>query len=83
MAHVFNKTTSASNSVTAASLTTTEKKLIELYRDASSDNKKLATKVLKGDVDVGDILPLLKNANIGDDSGLLGNLLGKLQGLGK
>ena len=75
------KTGSASGKV---ELSTTEKKLIELYRAASSDDKKLATRILKGEkMELGEILPLLMaNGSIGED-GLLGSLLGKMQGLVK
>ena len=80
------KTTAASKSGTAAKTSSakkseseaysaTEKKLIELYRGATSDNKKLATRILKGEsLEIGDLLPMLG----GGDDGLLGSLLGKL-----
>ncbi len=79
------KTSSASSAKTsnASSLSSAEQKLIELYRAASSDNKKLAAKILKGEgLELSDLLPMLKGSGSGDD-GLLGALLGKLQGLGK
>ena len=68
----------------ASSLSASEKKLIELYRAASSEDKKLATRILKGDkMEISDLLPMLMaSGDIGED-GLLGGLLGKLQGLAK
>ena len=52
-------------------LTAAEKKLLEAYREATADNKKLALKILKGEgLDLGDLLSGLKD-------GLLGGLLGK------
>ena len=67
-----------------SSLSAAEKKLIELYRAADSDDKKLATRILKGEkLEIADILPMLMaNGTIGED-GLLGGLLGKLQGMAK
>ncbi|MBQ9664405.1 MAG: helix-turn-helix transcriptional regulator [Oscillospiraceae bacterium] len=71
------KTTATSKTTSAETLTSTEKKLVELYREASSDNKKLATRILKGEkLELADILA---GGMIGED-GLLGSLLGKLQG---
>ena len=69
---------------TVSSLSDAEKKLIELYRAADSDDKKLATRILKGEkLEISDLLPMLMaNGNMGED-GLLGGLLGKLQGLTK
>lgn len=77
------KKTTASSSSKASSadkLTATEKKFLELYRAAESDNKKLATRILKGEkLELSDILPMLmNNGTIGED-GLLGGLLGKMQ----
>ncbi len=70
--------------VSARSLSTSEKKLIELYRAASSDSKKLATRILKGDgLELGDVLPILMNNGAGGDDGILGSLLGKVQDLMK
>ena len=68
----------------ASSLSASEKKLIELYRTASSEDKKMATRILKGDkLEISDLLPMLMaSGDIGED-GLLGGLLGKLQGLAK
>ena len=69
-------------------VTAAEKKLIESYRGASSDLKKIATKVLKGEY--GDTVTNLLNVvgggtpssssglNLGDTIGnLLGGLIGK------
>ena len=59
-------------------------KLVELYRSASSDNKKLATRILKGEgLELGDLLPSLMNNGSNSEDGLLGALLGKMQGLMK
>ena len=68
----------------ASSLSASEKKLIELYRTASSEDKKMATRILKGDkLEISDLRPMLMaSGDIGED-GLLGGLLGKLQGLAK
>ena len=80
------KTASASASKTtgASSLSTTEQKLIELYRAASSDDKKLATRILKGEkLELSDLLPMLMANGAGGEDGLLGGLLGKLQNLAK
>ena len=50
------KTSSAkSTSKTSMQLTATEKKLVELYREADSDTKKEAMKLLKGE-EAGDVL---------------------------
>lgn len=67
-----------------SSLSAAEQKLIELYRAAASDDKKLATRILKGEkLEIADILPMLMaNGTIGED-GLIGSLLGKLQGMAK
>lgn len=80
------KTASGTSSKTTgvSSLSAAEKKLIELYRAAASDDKKLATRILKGEkLEIADILPMLMaNGTIGED-GLIGSLLGKLQGMAK
>ncbi len=65
-------------------VTTTEKKLLEAYRKASTDRKKVALKALKGDYD--DKLDELTGKKSGDVvsavadgiSGVLGDLLGGL-----
>ena len=80
------KTASASASKTtgASSLSATEQKLIELYRAASSDDKKLATRILKGEkLELSDLLPMLMANGAGGEDGLLGGLRGKLQNLAK
>ena len=85
------KTTTAkkTNSKDAETLTAAEKKLLEAYRAASSDAKKNALKLLKGeDLEMADIMKLLKldskleNFDAGNllgglKDGLLGGLLGK------
>ena len=78
-------TTSTTNkSTSASSLTAAEQKLIELYRAASSDDKKLATRILKGEkLELSDLLPMLMANGTSGEDGLLGGLLGKLQGLAK
>ena len=68
----------------ASSLSASEKKLIELYRAASSEDKKLATRILKGDkMEISDLLPMLMASGDIGEEGLLGGLIGKLQGLAK
>ena len=58
-----------SSSGTSMKVTSTEKKLVELYREADSDTKKKAISVLKGEsTDVSDILQDVA-------SNLLGNLV--------
>ena len=75
---------SASKTTDASSLSATEQKLIELYRAASSDDKKLATRILKGEkLELSDLLPMLMANGAGGEDGLLGGLLGKLQNLAK
>ena len=80
-------TTAAKKTSTAATvkdLSAAEVKLVELYRSASSDNKKLAAKILKGEgLELGDLLPSLMNNSSNSEDGLLGALLGKMQGLMK
>ena len=68
----------------ASSLSASEMKLIELYRTASSEDKKMATRILKGDkLEISDLLPMLMASGDIGEEGLLGGLLGKLQGLAK
>lgn len=79
-------TTTAKKTATAKvkDLSAAESKLLELYRAASSDNKKLATRILKGEgLELGDLLPSLMNNSGNSEDGLLGALLGKMQGLMK
>ena len=65
-------------------LSAAEQKLIELYRAAASDDKKLATRILKGEkLEISDLLPMLMASGAGGEDGLLGGLLGKLQNLAK
>lgn len=59
------KKTTASSSTTSVKLTAAEKKLLELYREATDDQKEEAIKALKGE-DSPDLM------------GLLGDLLGKI-----
>ncbi len=66
-------------------LTAAEKKLLEAYREATADNKKLALKILKGEgLDLGDMMGMLKldGKDGGGDllSGLKDGLLGGLLG---
>ena len=57
-----------------------EQKLIELYRAADSDDKKLATRILKGEkLGLADLIPMLMANGAGGEDGLLG----MLQGLAK
>ena len=44
-----SKTTSSSKSTTSIKVTSSEKKLIQLYRDADADTRKAALNVLKGE----------------------------------
>ena len=60
-------------------VTATEKKLVELYRNADSDTKKAAIALLKGEkTQAGNIL-----SSILEDSGLLNNLTDMIPGLKK
>ena len=79
------KTTVPAAANTSMKVTSTEKKLIEAYREASSDMKKVAMKVLKGEY--GETINTLLSAGSGSGTtaadgigemlgGLLGNLLG-------
>ena len=63
-----------------SSLSAAEQKLIELYRAADSDDKKLATRILKGEkLGITDLIPMLMANGAGGEDGLLG----MLQGLAK
>ena len=78
------KTGTAKTTSSSTALSPTEKKLIELYRSASSDDKKLATRILKGEkLEISDLMPMLMANSGGSEDGMLGALLGKLQGLVK
>jgi transcriptional regulator with XRE-family HTH domain len=64
------KTTSSSTT-----LTSSEKTMLEAYRKAKSDNKKLALKILKGDkLELSDALGILVAGGFGGNLGNLGNL---------
>ena len=70
---VAKKTTGTSVKVTAK-----EKKVLELYRSATTDNKKLAVAILKGDIVKSDVLAaqVLGNpAVISNISGFFDNLI--------
>lgn len=72
------KTTSVS------SLSAAEQKLIELYRAAASDDKKLATRILKGEkLGIADLLPMLMASGVSGEDGQSGGLLSMLQNLAK
>ncbi len=82
-ASTAKKATTAKKAATEE-YSTTEKKLIELYREASSENKKLATRILKGEkMELGDILSAMMASGAIGEEGLLGSLMGKIPGLGK
>ena len=74
------KTSSSSSTAKKSSMqvTATEKKLVELYREADSDTKKRVTNILKGkEEDVSDVLSSLLNGK-GDVGDALGSILGNL-----
>ena len=85
-----NTTTSSSakktTATTSTDLTATEKKILEAYRQATSDQKKIALKILKGELD--DQLTSLINAASGTSSttltdglsSVIGDVLGSLLG---
>lgn len=66
------KTTSSAAKTGAMKLTAAEKKLVEAYRKADSDQKKQALKLLTGDDD-GNILSSIGGSVVTE---LIGNLLG-------
>ncbi|MBR3393660.1 MAG: helix-turn-helix transcriptional regulator [Firmicutes bacterium] len=74
------KTTSSSTaakktSSSSTALTASEKTMLEAYRKAKSDNKKLALKILKGDkLELSDALGILVAGGFGGNLGNLGNL---------
>lgn len=79
------KTTVPANANTSVKVTAAEKKLIDAYREASADNKKIALKVLKGEY--GDTVTNLlgvaggSSSSAADNLGeLLGNVVGNLFG---
>ena len=71
-----NKTTAKKTDAAAETLTSSEKKLLELYRAADSDTKKAAVALLKGEQPEGGVLGNLLNMLGSSDalSGILGNL---------
>lgn len=80
------KTTAAKSAVPASAtismkVTSTEQKLIEYYRAATSDNKKAATKILKGEMN-GTLTSLLSGGNGAADAvgDFLGDALSQLLG---
>lgn len=74
-ASTAKKTTSGSR----IQVTATEKKLVELYRQADSDTKKAALALLRGEkTQTGNIL-----TSILEDSGLLNNITDIIPGLKK
>ncbi len=74
----------ASKPTSTTSLSAAEQKLIELYRAADSDDKKLATRILKGEkLGIADLIPMLMANGANGEDGLPGGLLGMLQGLAK
>ena len=76
------KTSATGKTTKVSQLSATEQKLIEYYRAADSDDRKLATRILKGEkLEIGDLLLLANGGNTED--GLLGGLLAKMQGLVK
>ena len=88
-ASAAKKTTAAAKTSTAAkkdeyTLTATEKKLIDAYRSASSENRKLALDLLQGkDVDQSDASGIGAILQNGLSSGLGGVLETLISGLGK
>ena len=77
-------TSTAKKPTSTSSLTAAEQKLIELYRAAASDDKKLATRILKGEkLGLSDLIPMLMANGASGEDGLPGGLLGMLQGLAK
>lgn len=50
------KTTTSSASKTSMKVTATEKRLVEYYRNASTEDRKQALKILKGDDDIAEDL---------------------------
>ena len=74
----------ATKTTSVSSLSAAEKKLIELYRAADSDDKKLATRILKGEkLGIADLIPMLIANAAGGEDGQSGGLLSMLQGLAK
>jgi len=74
------KKASSSGSKKSMQVTATEKKLVELYREADSDTRKAALAFLKGDKTA--VMGSLAGSLLSED-GPAGNLLGNLLGDGK
>ncbi len=74
------KPTTPANANTSMKVTTTEKKLVEAYRTATSDNKKIALKILKGEMNetVTNLLGVATGSSSSSSSGGLGDILGDL-----
>lgn len=74
------KTSSSSGSKKSMQVTATEKKLVELYREADTETRKAALAFLKGEKNA--VLGSLAGSLLSED-GPAGNLLGSLLGDGK
>ena len=74
------KTSSSSSSKKSMQLTATEKKLVELYREADTETRKLATSVLKGEKNA--LLSAAASSLLGE-GGAASELLGSFLGNGK
>jgi len=74
------KSSSSSGSKKSMQVTATEKKLVELYREADSDTRKAALAFLKGEKTA--VLGSVAGSLLSED-GPAGNLLGSLLGDGK
>lgn len=72
------KTTTPAGATTSMKVTATEKKLIEYYRAASSDEKKAATKVLKGEC--SDLLTSIIGGTSTKGSDKVADLIGDMIG---
>lgn len=75
------KSSSSSGSKKSMQVTATEKKLVELYREADSDTKKTAMAILKGEKNA--VLGAAASSLLGEGgaaSNLLGSLLGDSKG---
>ena len=71
-------TGTAKKTTGVSSLSAAEQKLIELYRAADSDDKKLATRILKGEkLGLADLIPMLLANGVGGEEGLVGMLQGR------
>ena len=66
------QTSSSKKTVSSLTLTATEKKLVQYYRDADSKTKKAAMNLLKGDSNAIELIGALMS-NKGSDSGSSGN----------